>query len=70
MAACVLSVKKIFPLPVLRKPPQSFLAIMEDYIREASRMVSVPNEPLLQLTHKSEDAPPEDSRLLSDDDPS
>ena len=43
---------------------------MEDYIREASRMGSVPNEPLLQLTHKSEDAPPsEDSRLLSDEEP-
>ena len=40
-------------------------------MRAASRMVSVPNEPLLQLTHKSEDAPPsEDSRLFSVDDPS
>lgn len=29
------------------QPPQSFLATMEDYIREAPRMVSVPNEPLV-----------------------
>ncbi|XP_010654389.1 putative clathrin assembly protein At2g01600 isoform X1 [Vitis vinifera] len=66
-----LELARNFQFPVLREPPQSFLATMEDYIREAPRMVSVPNEPLLQLTYKSEDAPSpsEDTKLPSDDEP-
>lgn len=31
------------------QPPQSFLNTMEEYIREAPRMVTVPNEPLVSI---------------------
>lgn len=31
----------------LLQPPQSFLTTMEEYIREAPRVVTVPNEPLV-----------------------
>ncbi|OVA01694.1 AP180 N-terminal homology (ANTH) domain [Macleaya cordata] len=54
-----LELARNFQFPVLREPPQSFLATMEEYIREAPRMVSV-REPLelperLLLTYKPED---------------
>ncbi|KAJ8434735.1 hypothetical protein Cgig2_012656 [Carnegiea gigantea] len=47
------------------KRPQSFLATMEEYIKEAPRMVFVPSQQLefperLQLTYRAEDAPLED----------
>ncbi|MED6182847.1 hypothetical protein PIB30_032640 [Stylosanthes scabra] len=52
-----LELARNFQFPVLREPPQSFLTTMEEYIREAPRIVTVPNEPLLQLTYRAEDAP-------------
>ncbi|PSR91061.1 Clathrin assembly protein [Actinidia chinensis var. chinensis] len=57
-----LELARNFQFPVLREPPQSFLATMEEYIREAPRMVSTPREILeyperLQLTYKAEDVP-------------
>ncbi|KAE9595415.1 hypothetical protein Lal_00031276 [Lupinus albus] len=50
-----LELARNFQFPVLREPPQSFLTTMEDYIREAPRVVMVPTEPLLQLTYRPED---------------
>ncbi|XP_058079811.1 putative clathrin assembly protein At2g01600 isoform X2 [Magnolia sinica] len=57
-----LELARNFQFPVLREPPQSFLATMEEYIREAPRMVSVSREPLefqerLLLTYKPEELP-------------
>ncbi|KAG9456778.1 hypothetical protein H6P81_001286 [Aristolochia fimbriata] len=56
-----LELARNFQFPVLREPPQSFLATMEEYIREAPRVVSVSREPLefperLLLTYKPEEA--------------
>ncbi|XP_065855948.1 putative clathrin assembly protein At2g01600 [Euphorbia lathyris] len=64
-----LQLARNFQFPVLREPPQSFLLTMEEYIREAPRVVSVPNEPLLQLTYRPDDGPsePEDIELPSDE---
>ncbi|KAK4264004.1 hypothetical protein QN277_029346 [Acacia crassicarpa] len=59
-----LELARNFQFPVLREPPQSFLATMEEYIREAPRVVTVPSEPLLQLTYRPEEASAaEDSEL-------
>ncbi|XP_077220084.1 putative clathrin assembly protein At2g01600 [Tasmannia lanceolata] len=57
-----LELARNFQFPNLREPPQSFLATMEEYIREAPRMVSVSREPLelperLLLTYKPEEVP-------------
>ncbi|PIN19903.1 Clathrin assembly protein AP180 [Handroanthus impetiginosus] len=57
-----LELARNFQFPVLREPPQSFLVTMEEYIREAPRMVPVPSVALeyperLMLTYKEEDAP-------------
>ncbi|KAJ0971522.1 hypothetical protein J5N97_019481 [Dioscorea zingiberensis] len=57
-----LELARNFQFPNLREPPQSFLATMEEYIREAPRMVSTPKEALdfperLLLTYKPEEAP-------------
>ncbi|XP_065865234.1 putative clathrin assembly protein At2g01600 isoform X2 [Euphorbia lathyris] len=41
-----------FQFPVLREPPQYFLLTMEEYIREAPRVVSVPTEPLVDRRYK------------------
>ncbi|KAL8105833.1 putative clathrin assembly protein At2g01600 [Apium graveolens] len=54
-----LELARNFQFPVLREPPQSFLVTMEEYIREAPRMVTVPAMPVefperLQLTYKPE----------------
>ncbi|KAJ7954261.1 ENTH/ANTH/VHS superfamily protein [Quillaja saponaria] len=49
-----LELARNFQFPALREPPQSFLTTMEEYIREAPRVVTVPSEPLLQLTYKPE----------------
>uniref|UniRef100_A0A7N0UCM9 ENTH domain-containing protein n=1 Tax=Kalanchoe fedtschenkoi TaxID=63787 RepID=A0A7N0UCM9_KALFE len=56
-----LELARNFQFPVLREPPQSFLATMEEYIREAPRVVPVPREILefperLMLTYKPEEA--------------
>ncbi|KAF7827643.1 putative clathrin assembly protein [Senna tora] len=50
-----LELARNFQFPVLREPPQSFLATMDEYIREAPRVVIVPTEPLLQLTYRPEE---------------
>ncbi|XAR63654.1 hypothetical protein NMG60_11023673 [Bertholletia excelsa] len=57
-----LELARNFQFPILREPPQSFLATMEEYVREAPRMVSAPRDALeyperLMLTYKPEDAP-------------
>ncbi|XP_042503637.1 putative clathrin assembly protein At2g01600 [Macadamia integrifolia] len=60
-----LELARNFQFPVLREPPQSFVTTMEEYIKEAPRMVSVSMEQLefperLLLTYKPEDAPSPD----------
>ncbi|XP_042501033.1 putative clathrin assembly protein At2g01600 [Macadamia integrifolia] len=60
-----LELARNFQFPVLREPPQSFLATMEEYIKEAPRMVSISTEQLefperLLLTYKPEEAPSPD----------
>ncbi|EEF34597.1 putative clathrin assembly protein At2g01600 isoform X2 [Ricinus communis] len=64
-----LELARNFQFPVLREPPQSFLTTMEEYIREAPRVVTVPSEPLLQLTYRPEEGPsePEDTKLPIDE---
>ncbi|CAL1356137.1 unnamed protein product [Linum trigynum] len=62
-----LELARNFQFPVLREPPQSFLTTMEEYIREAPRVVSVTSEPLLQLTYRPDDGPSEDAK--SSDEP-
>ncbi|CAH9146398.1 unnamed protein product [Cuscuta epithymum] len=57
-----LELARNFQFPILREPPQSFLVTMEEYIREAPRIVSVPRDTLeyperLMLTYKQEDEP-------------
>ncbi|CAN1151561.1 Putative clathrin assembly protein At2g01600 [Linum perenne] len=44
-----LELARNFQFPVLREPPQSFLTTMEEYIREAPRVVSVTTEPLVSI---------------------
>ncbi|KAL9663924.1 hypothetical protein QQ045_019318 [Rhodiola kirilowii] len=56
-----LELARNFQFPVLREPPQSFLGTMEEYIREAPRLVPVPREILefperLMLTYHPEEA--------------
>ncbi|KAJ0677788.1 putative ANTH domain, ENTH domain, ANTH domain superfamily protein [Helianthus annuus] len=63
-----LELARNFQFPVLREPPQSFLATMEEYIREAPRLVAGPAQPLefperLMLTYK----PEEDNTLREED---
>ncbi|XP_020598075.1 putative clathrin assembly protein At2g01600, partial [Phalaenopsis equestris] len=41
-----LQLARNFQFPNLREPPRSFLATMEEYVREAPRFVSIPSEPL------------------------
>ncbi|CAD6332989.1 unnamed protein product [Miscanthus lutarioriparius] len=55
-----LELARNFQFPTLREPPQTFLATMEDYVKEAPRMVPV-REPLelperLLLTYKPEES--------------
>ncbi|KAF5748030.1 clathrin assembly family protein [Tripterygium wilfordii] len=61
-----LELARNFQFPVLREPPQSFLTTMEEYIKEAPRMVTVPSEPLL-LTYRPEEGPSEDTKLDADE---
>ncbi|KAJ9554232.1 hypothetical protein OSB04_018277 [Centaurea solstitialis] len=63
-----LELARNFQFPVLREPPQSFLATMEEYIREAPRLVAGPTQTLefperLMLTYKPEEdtSPQEDT---------
>ncbi|XP_009351512.2 putative clathrin assembly protein At2g01600 [Pyrus x bretschneideri] len=60
-----LELARNFQFPFLREPPQSFLVTMEEYIREAPRAVTVPNETLL-LTYRPEE-PSEDTKLSGDE---
>ncbi|KAL0424624.1 UNVERIFIED_CONTAM: putative clathrin assembly protein [Sesamum radiatum] len=70
-----LELARNFQFPVLREPPQSFLVTMEEYVREAPRMVSVPSEVLeyperLMLTYKQEDVPsPSSDTKVSEEEP-
>ncbi|KAI4379079.1 hypothetical protein MLD38_005418 [Melastoma candidum] len=64
-----LELARNFQFPVLREPPQSFLATMDEYIREAPRVVSVPTEPLLQLTYHPEEVPEEESESKIESEP-
>lgn len=62
-----LELARNFQFPVLREPPQSFLATMDEYIREAPKMVTMPAQQLefperLLLTYK-----PEENSLSEDD---
>ncbi|KAE8654444.1 putative clathrin assembly protein [Hibiscus syriacus] len=61
-----LELARNFQFPTLREPPQSFLITMEEYIREAPRLVAVPTEVLL-LTYRPEEGPCEDARLSNDE---
>ncbi|ERN12470.1 putative clathrin assembly protein At5g57200 [Amborella trichopoda] len=66
-----LEVARNFQFPTLRQPPSSFLATMEEYIREAPRTSSVSRraveyqEPKL-LTFKPEEVSPSESVVESD----
>ncbi|KAJ0763628.1 putative ANTH domain, ENTH domain, ANTH domain superfamily protein [Helianthus annuus] len=71
-----LELARNFQFPVLREPPQSFLATMEEYIREAPRLVEGPTQPLefperLMLTYKPEEdnTPREEETELPVDEP-
>ncbi|XP_057530479.1 putative clathrin assembly protein At2g01600 isoform X2 [Amaranthus tricolor] len=62
-----LELARNFQFPALREPPQTFLATMEEYIREAPKMVTIPTQQLelperLLLTYK-----PEENSLSEDD---
>ncbi|XP_074274960.1 putative clathrin assembly protein At2g01600 [Silene latifolia] len=65
-----LELARNFQFPVLREPPQSFLATMDEYIREAPSVVSIPSLHLelperLQLTYRpEEDSPQEDDGIV------
>ncbi|KAK4765608.1 hypothetical protein SAY86_026698 [Trapa natans] len=62
-----LELARNFQFPVLRKPPQSFLATMEEYVKEAPRVVNVETvAPLLQLTYNPE-VLEEDSNVLAEE---
>ncbi|GAB2296955.1 hypothetical protein Dimus_031060 [Dionaea muscipula] len=69
-----LELARNFQFPVLREPPQSFLATMDEYIREAPRVVSVPSQQLelperLLLTYKPEEpsSTPDDSNFSAEE---
>jgi hypothetical protein len=72
-----LELARNFQFPVLGEPPQSFLVTMEEYIKEAPRMVPVSIESLhfterLQLTykpHEEEDLSPSEDTKASTDEP-
>ncbi|XP_031274992.1 putative clathrin assembly protein At2g01600 [Pistacia vera] len=61
-----LELARNFQFPILREPPQSFLTTMEEYIREAPRVVTVPSEPLL-LTYRPDEGPSEDANIPGDE---
>ncbi|KAL2904558.1 hypothetical protein RDABS01_003268 [Bienertia sinuspersici] len=60
-----LELARNFQFPVLREPPQSFLSTMEEYIREAPKMVTLPAQQLefperLLLEYKPEEHSPDE----------
>ncbi|KAG7556981.1 ENTH/VHS [Arabidopsis suecica] len=62
-----LELARNFQFPVLGEPPQSFLTTMEEYIKEAPRVVDVPAETLL-LTYRLDDGlNVEDTELLHEE---
>ncbi|XP_020229773.1 uncharacterized protein LOC109810670 [Cajanus cajan] len=65
-----LELARNFHFPVLREPPQSFLETMEDYVKEAPSVVTIPSEALLQLTYRQEDVPTIEDKKLSEGEPS
>ncbi|GAB2279974.1 hypothetical protein Dimus_014611 [Dionaea muscipula] len=69
-----LELARNFQFPMLREPPQSFLATMEEYISDAPRVVSVSSQQLelperLLLTYKLDEpsTPPNDSNLPAEE---
>ncbi|MBA0872601.1 hypothetical protein Goshw_017044 [Gossypium schwendimanii] len=63
-----LELARNFQFPVLREPPESFLATMEEYVREAPRVVTVPMESLqLLLTYRPDEGPSEYTRPSNDE---
>ncbi|KAL3644712.1 hypothetical protein CASFOL_009892 [Castilleja foliolosa] len=65
-----LDLARSFQFPVLREPPQSFVVTMDEYIKEAPKMVPVPSITLeyperLMLTYKEEDvsSPSEETKV-------
>ncbi|KAG1364506.1 putative clathrin assembly protein [Cocos nucifera] len=62
-----LELARNFQFPILREPPPSFLATMEEYIREAPRAGSVSNKTLEYqerklITNKEEESSPSESQ--------
>ncbi|XP_047181626.1 putative clathrin assembly protein At2g01600 [Vigna umbellata] len=65
-----LEIARSFQFPVLREPPVSFLVTMEDYIKDAPRLLAVSSEPLL-LTYRPDDVPTiEYDKLSQEQEPS
>ncbi|KAH9619790.1 hypothetical protein KSS87_006630 [Heliosperma pusillum] len=68
-----LELARNFQFPVLREPPHSFLATMEEYIREAPSVVSIPSlqlelpERLLLTYRPEEDSPHEDDDIVAEE---
>ncbi|KAH9746280.1 putative clathrin assembly protein [Citrus sinensis] len=62
-----LELARNFQFPVLREPPQSFLTTMEEYIREAPRVVTVPSEPLVQGPSEDANVPNDEPEAPSSD---
>ncbi|CAJ1932518.1 unnamed protein product [Sphenostylis stenocarpa] len=62
-----LEIARNFQFPVLREPPQSFLVTMEDYIKDAPRVITVSIEPLLLLTYRPNDVPTIEYDKLSEE---
>ncbi|XP_020109706.1 putative clathrin assembly protein At5g57200 [Ananas comosus] len=66
-----LDLARNFQFPTLRQPPPSFLATMEEYIREAPRIGSVSSKALEYqeknlLTYNQEEAPPESEKPVEE----
>eukprot|EP01018_Ginkgo_biloba_P004057 Gb_34648 [translate_table: standard] len=67
-----LELARNFQFPSLGQPPQSFLATMEEYVREAPRVVPVVREALefqekLLLTYEAESFPTEEQQATDDE---
>ncbi|XP_072963233.1 putative clathrin assembly protein At5g57200 [Typha angustifolia] len=67
-----LELARNFQFPTLRQPPPSFLATMEEYIREAPRIGSISSKALEYqernlLTYNQEEAPPESEKHIEDE---
>ncbi|KAJ0968695.1 hypothetical protein J5N97_021572 [Dioscorea zingiberensis] len=69
-----LELARNFQFPTLRQPPPSFLATMEEYVREAPRFGSTSSKALEYqetnlLTYKEEEAPPPESPKPVEEEP-